>query len=113
METALLGLEEVQALEDGLAWDFSVGRDKSLQPEEYFLKFPVLFIVGDTPAHNKIVGLKTSPQVCRCRLCSVKMEDMDNPHIQANDITRNNFAKDTHLPKKTTKGYHSIRKNIF
>ena len=52
-------LKLLQDLEEGVLWQFTI--DGKTNPTIYQLFFPILYIIGDTMEHNKLVSLKNGP----------------------------------------------------
>ena len=76
--------------------------------------------MGDTPAHNKIAGLKNGSATTNppCRLCKLCFEDLSNPYAEIIptgcsdfvEITENNHDA---YPKSHKTGYHMLKNNVF
>ena len=49
---------------------------------EHELAFRILFIIGDTLEHDKLVGLVKGPRNPLCRYCTISYSDTDNPKIK-------------------------------
>ena len=102
--------------EDGFKWNFTID-GKSLKKDHY-LNFKIMFIMGDTLAHDKLVGLIKGPS-CKnnlCRYCNCPFEETDN-HLFHFKHTRMSVIKKMirdgkHLEVKKM-GYYPLIDNIF
>jgi hypothetical protein len=64
---------------DGLAWQLQFKN----RLFSVVFKLPILFIIGDTEGHDKLVGkynARTSRVARLCRYCDCSYDDTDNPH---------------------------------
>ena len=121
--TVLSSLKDAQDLKEGLAWRFNkiTPTSKNGEPtsDKYFrLRFPILFIMGDTEGHNKLVAIKGGQQTdLKCRLCRVPDKDLDNAEFKvANHLTTTaNFDhKNNCVPKGAiAPSYHLIKNNFL
>jgi hypothetical protein len=73
----------------GLYWKFTY--DGIKEPDRLVLvKFPVLFIMGDTEGHNKLCALVGGASAISnnplCRYCTCKKDDTDNPDAKRQHI---------------------------
>ena len=59
MRIILGDLKLIQELEEGVLWQFTI--DGKTNSTIYQLFFPILYIIGDTMKHNKLVSLKNGP----------------------------------------------------
>ena len=59
MRIILGDLKLIQELEEGVLWQFTI--DGKTNPTIYRVFFPILYIIGDTMEHNKLVSLNNGP----------------------------------------------------
>ncbi len=73
--------------------------------------------MGDTPAHNKLCGLKngSSTDNPQCRLCNCTKDGLDNPYHAFSYTMADDFEDDakSNRPKSKTAGFHDLRNNIL
>jgi len=76
----LADLKAIQELENGILWKFTINGETN--HTIYWLFFPILYIIGDTMEHNKLVSLKNGPtSPLPCCFCDVKHDDLDDLSI--------------------------------
>ena len=113
LSVILEDLYSVQQLEDGLQWSFKRGQEVG-ENDNFNIKCPILFIMGDTMGHNKLAGLKNgaSTENPQCRLCTLPKDQMDDPTAQADKTTRDKFDEN-HQPLDSGLGHHKLENNIL
>jgi hypothetical protein len=116
LNVVLEGLKEAVNNDDGFKWNFTI--DGISLKNDHYLNFKIMFIMGDTLAHDKLVGLIKGPS-CKnnlCRYCNCPFEETDN-HLFHFKHTRMSVIKKMirdgkHLEVKKL-GYYPLIDNIF
>ena len=101
----------------GLNWQWNLSSpDYPTNP--YCLKLPILFIIGDTVGHDKLVGIKAGGgEHVYCRACECLQRDMGDPchkPVLTKMLQLQQWLQDGAQRKKAEqRGYWPMTKNAF
>jgi hypothetical protein len=108
---------EATNCDNGIPWKFTI--DNVHNNSNYNLIFKILFIIGDTLAHDKLVCMVKGPSSKNnlCRYCNCPFEETDNPKFKFKYTNMMDLKDKFHRKKyekiKKKMGYYPLQDNVF